>query len=24
VRRQRDAEAAERYRAVWRQDPPES
>lgn len=24
VRRQRDATAAERYRAVWRQDPPES
>ncbi|WP_406691108.1 DUF5313 family protein [Saccharopolyspora sp. ID03-671] len=24
VRRQRDAAAAERYRAVWRQDPPES
>ncbi|MCI2418208.1 DUF5313 domain-containing protein [Saccharopolyspora sp. K220] len=23
VRRQRDAEAAERYRAVWRQPPPE-
>ncbi|WP_235878170.1 hypothetical protein [Saccharopolyspora karakumensis] len=24
VRRQCDSEAAERYRAVWRQDPPES